>query len=231
MSDGPEGAGEADHEGEAPTIRTVVFDLGGVLIDWNPRYLYRQLFDGDDDAMEAFLAEVTTQEWNAQQDAGRSWAEAVDELSRAHPDRRELIEAYWKRWPETLGGAIDEAVAVLGELKAAGVPVYALSNWSAETFPVALERFPFLDSFDGIVVSGDVGVTKPDERIFAHLLGRFELDPSTTLFIDDSETNVGAAKAAGLRAVRFVDPASLRQSLRASGLLDGARSGGRRSAR
>lgn len=227
MSDGRDGSAGADDGGSAPSIRAVVFDLGGVLIDWNPRYLYRRLFGGDDDAMEAFLAEVTTQAWNARQDAGRSWAEAIDELSREHPDRRELIEAYWTRWPETLGGAIDETVAVLRDLKAAGVPVYALSNWSAETFPVALERFPFLDWFDGIVVSGEVGIAKPDERIFRHLVERFALEPATTLFIDDSETNVEAAEAAGLRAVRFEDAASLRRSLMASGLLDGAPPGDR----
>jgi 2-haloacid dehalogenase len=212
-------------------IRTVVFDLGGVLIDWDPRHLYRQLFDGDEAAMEVFLAEVTTPEWNAQQDAGRSWAEAVAELSRDQPDHRELIEAYWKRWPETLGGSHDDTVAILAELKAAAVPVYALSNWSAETFPVALERFPFLGWFDGIVVSGQVGVAKPDPGIFRHLIERFALDPSTTLFVDDSETNVRAAAAAGITAVRFEDAASLRRVLRAGGLLDGDRPGPRPDAR
>ncbi len=205
---------------ESTAPLAVVFDLGGVLIDWNPRYLYRQLFDGDEAAMEAFLAEVTTPEWNGRQDAGRKWSEAVEALVREHPERRELIEAYWKRWPETLGGAIDPTVELLAELRASGVPVYALSNWSAETFPVALERYPFLGWFDGIVISGAVGVAKPDPRIYEHLLDRFGLQPATTIFIDDSESNVRAAEAMGLTAIRFDEIAAVRDALRSLGVLD-----------
>jgi 2-haloacid dehalogenase len=202
------------------TIPTaVVFDLGGVLIDWNPRYLYRKLFD-DEAAMESFLADVVSPEWNGQQDSGRTWAEAVEVLSREHPDKRDLIAAYWHRWQETLGDAIGPTVEVLEELRQAGVRLYALSNWSAETFPVARPRYPFLESFDGIVISGEVKLAKPDPRIFRHLLDRFGLDPAATVFIDDSEANVAAAAAEGIVALRFEDAATLRGDLVRLGLLD-----------
>jgi 2-haloacid dehalogenase len=207
----------------APQVRTsveaVVFDLGGVLIDWNPRYLYRRLFDGDEAAMELFLREITTQEWNARQDAGRAWAEALAELIERHPEQRELIAAYRERWEEMLGGPIEGTVDVLRELRVAGVPVYALTNWSAETFPIARERFEFLSWFGGVVVSGEVRLTKPDAAIFHHLLGRFGLDAATTLFIDDHEANVLAAQALGMHAIRFRDPAHLRTELTDLGLL------------
>ena len=196
----------------------VVFDLGGVLIDWNPRYLYRKLFD-DEAAMETFLADVVSPEWNGQQDSGRTWAEAVEVLSREHPEQRDLIAAYWHRWQETLGDAIAPTVAILEELRGAGVRLYALSNWSAETFPVARPRYPFLDWFDGIVISGEEKVAKPDPEIFQHLLDRYGLDPATTVFIDDSEANVRAAAAKGITSIRFVDAAALRKDLRRLGLL------------
>ena len=208
----------------AASPTAVVFDLGGVLIDWNPRYLYRKLFD-DEAAMETFLADVVSPEWNGQQDSGRTWAEAVEVLSREHPDKRDLIAAYWHRWQETLGDAIAPTVAILAELRAAGVPLYALSNWSAETFPVARPRYPFLDWFDGIVISGEEKVAKPDPLIFRHLLDRYGLDPAATLFIDDSEANVRAAAAEGMIARRFGDAATLRHELVRLGLL--AETGGR----
>jgi 2-haloacid dehalogenase len=202
----------------APKPTAVVFDLGGVLIDWNPRYLYRTLFD-DEAEMEAFLAEVTTQEWNAQQDAGRPWSEAVEALVALHPNRRELIEAYWHRWPETLGGPIEGTVEILRELRARGVRVYALSNWSAETFPLARPRFPFLVWFDGILISGEAKLAKPDPRIFAHLLEKFGLEAGSTVFIDDSAANVRAAEEADLLAIRFSDPPHLREELSELGLV------------
>jgi 2-haloacid dehalogenase len=197
----------------------VVFDLGGVLIDWNPRYLYRQLFDGDDAAMERFLAEVTTPDWNLQQDAGRTWDEAVEALTRQHPEHAELIAAYRDRWTETLGEAIGPTVAVLDELRRAGVRFFALSNWSAETFPVARRRYPFLDWFEGIVISGEVGITKPDERVYRHLLDRFGLDAASTVFIDDSAANVRAAQEVGMIALRFEGGDALRTALAGLGLL------------
>jgi 2-haloacid dehalogenase len=196
----------------------LVFDLGGVLVDWDPRYLYRQLFD-DPDEMASFLAEVTTAEWNAYQDAGRPWAEAVELLVAEHPQRRELIEAFHGRWPEMLAGEIPGTVDVLADVRAAGVRLFALSNWSAETFPVARERFDFLAWFEGIVISGDVGVNKPDRRIFEHLIEEFGIEPAAALFIDDSSANVDAATALGFQAIQFTDAMTLRGELERLGLL------------
>jgi 2-haloacid dehalogenase len=209
----------------SPRVSAVVFDLGGVLIDWNPRHLYRTLFD-DDEAMEEFLASVTTQEWNTAQDAGRPWSEAVEELATRYPERRALIEAYWRRWPETLGDAIAPTVAVLDELRFAGVRLFALSNWSGETFPLALPRYPFLEWFEGIVISGDEGVVKPDPRIFAVLTDRYGLVPDETVFVDDQVGNVEAAARLGFRAIRFVDAHSLRDDLRRLGVVEAATSPG-----
>ena len=205
---------------------TVVFDLGGVLIEWDPRHLYRKLFDVPDE-MESFLAEVTTAEWNAQQDAGRPWAEAVETLIAEHPERHELIEAFHVRWPEMLAGEIPGTADVLSELRDTGIRLVALSNWSAEMFPVARERFDFLSWFEGIVISGEVGVNKPDPRIFAHLVERFEIEPAATLFIDDSPANIDAARALGFRAIQFTDAAELRRELVGLGLLPDVRPGSR----
>jgi 2-haloacid dehalogenase len=195
-----------------------VFDLGGVLIDWNPRHLYRTLFPGDDEAMERFLAEICTPAWNAQLDAGRPWPAAIEELTGRYPESRDLIAAYRERWEEMLGGPIEASVVILDELVEAGVTTYALTNWSAETFPIARARYPFLSRFRGIVVSGELGIIKPDPRIFLHLLDTFDLRPEATVFIDDSDANVEAAREIGLRAIRFHDPPGLRRELRAQGL-------------
>jgi 2-haloacid dehalogenase len=203
---------------EVTRSTVVVFDLGGVLIDWDPRYLYRQLFD-DADEMESFLAEVTTAEWNAHQDAGRPWAEAIEILLAEHPERRELIEAFHQRWPEMLAGEVPGTVDVLADLRATGVRLVALSNWSAEMFPVARERFDFLAWFEGIVISGDVGVNKPDPRIFGHLVERFDIEPAVALFIDDSPANIDAATLLGFRTIQFTSATRLRRDLVRFGLL------------
>jgi 2-haloacid dehalogenase len=200
-------------------IRAVVFDLGAVLIDWDPRHLYRRLFAGDDVAMERFLAEVCTPQWNARQDAGRSWHEAVETLAAQHPAQRDLVLAYDECWPEMLGGAIEGTVDILRELRGRDVGLAVLSNWSAEKFPVAFERYSFLAWFETIVISGEVGVSKPDPRIFRHLLERTGFDPGTTLFIDDMPANVAVAEAHGLRTHLFRDPPTLRADLEAIGLL------------
>jgi len=200
------------------TVRAAVFDLGGVLVDWNPRYLYRKLLD-DDAAVESFLAEICTQEWNARQDVGRSWSEAVESLSREHPEQRHLIAAYRDRWEEMLGGSIDETVAILAELRAGGLPLYALSNWSAETFPIARARYAFLDWFSGIVISGEVRLGKPDPRVFRYLLDRYRLDAESTVFVDDSARNVEAAAELGLITIRFTGAERLRVALAELGLL------------
>jgi len=197
----------------------VIFDFGGVLIDWNPRYLYRKLFGDDEAAMEAFLAEVTTPEWNLQQDAGRSWDEAVRLLTEEHPTKAELIAAYQHRWEETLGGAIDDSLHILRELKEAGHPLYGLTNWSQETFPVAIERFDFLALFDGIVVSGQEGMVKPDPKLYQTLLERYDIDPTRAVFIDDNKANVVAAEALGIHGIHFQTPAQLRAELVELGFL------------
>jgi 2-haloacid dehalogenase len=198
----------------------VVFDLGGVLIDWNPRYLYRSLFDGDEEQMEWFLANVTTSEWNQEQDRGRPWADAVSTLVSLHPERAELIRAYHERWTEMIGGAHEATVAVLERLKRAGVRLFALTNWSAETFGHATERFPFLAWFEGVVVSGQERIAKPDPRIFRVLLERYALDPSGVLFIDDHAPNVAAAAALGMDAIQFLDARQLESELTNRGLLE-----------
>lgn len=199
------------------SIDVVVFDLGGVLVDWNPRYLYRQLFD-DTTAMERFLSDVCSPEWNERQDAGRPWREGVAELIACHPDQAEMIAAYHERWPETLRGEMAETVELLKELKELGLRLYALTNWSAETFPVARRRFAFLGWFDGIVVSGEEGVIKPDPAIFQRLSTRYDIAPSHAVFIDDSPRNVDAAASLGFHALRFVESGALRQDLIALGL-------------
>jgi 2-haloacid dehalogenase len=214
------------HRPSAPSrpLTTVVFDLGGVLIDWDPRHLYRQLF-ADEADMEAFLNEVATQEWNAQQDAGRPWAEAVAALVARYPDQRELIEAFHGRWPEMLGGPVEDTVDVLAQLRQTGLRLYALSNWSAETFPIARRRYPFLEWFEGIVISGDVGTIKPDPRIFEHLVARYAIEPGAAVFIDDNAVNIEAAVRLGFVARQFVDARSLRRDLEELGLLRIERTG------
>jgi 2-haloacid dehalogenase len=201
--------------------KAVVFDLGGVLIDWDPRHLYRKLL-ADEAAVEEFLATVCTPAWNAELDAGRPFAEGVAELVERHPAQAAAITAYHERWPEMLGGEIPGAVELLAELRAAGVPLYALTNWSAETFGIARERFQFLSWFDGVVVSGEERIVKPDRRIFRLLLDRFGLDAAATCFVDDAPANVAAATEVGLDAIRYRSPAQLRRDLAARGLLDGS---------
>ena len=201
-----------------PPPRTVVFDLGGVLIDWNPRYLYRKLI-ADEATMEDFLARVCTQDWNERQDAGRPFAEGVALLQARHPDKASLIAAYFERWPEMLGGAIPGTVDLLGRLRDRGTPLYALTNWSAETFPHARERFDFLNIFQGIVVSGEVGTLKPERDFFQILFDRHGIVPDEAVFIDDAPKNVAGARAAGMRAVHFTGPEALERELARMGLL------------
>jgi 2-haloacid dehalogenase len=216
------GASSPDGRASRPgPVEAVVFDLGGVCIDWDPRHLYRKLFAGDDEAMERFLAEVCSPEWNAELDGGRSWTEAIDTLSREHPESRALIEAFRERWVEMLGGPIHDTVAILDRLHRAGTPTYALSNWSAETFPIARPLFPFLEWFDGVVISGGEGIRKPDPRIFRVLLERYGLAAAATAFVDDVAENVAAAEAVGMVGILFRDGHALRADLRGLGLLGG----------
>ena len=202
----------------ARAVRTVVFDLGGVVIDWNPRHLYRKLFPGDAAGMEAFLAEVCSPEWNAEQDAGRPFAEGIALAQARHPQHAERIAAYWERWEEMVPGPIDGAPELLRALRAQGLPMYALSNWSAETWPRARGRFDFWDCFEGVVISGEIRMAKPDPAIYEHLLERFALERGTTLFVDDAPANVEAALAVGMQALRFTSVAQLRRELASRGV-------------
>ncbi|MCR5085676.1 MAG: HAD family phosphatase [Succinivibrionaceae bacterium] len=185
------------------TIKNVVFDFGGVLLDWNPRYAFRQIFN-DDERMEHFLATVCTSEWNAQMDAGKPFAQGVAELSAQHPEFKREIALYWEKWPDMLRGTIDEGMRLLEAVKSSGkYTIYGLTNWSAETFPQAFAKFPFLNDFEGIVVSGEEKMAKPDKRIYMVLLERYHLKGEECLYLDDNEANVAMAINRGLEAVRF----------------------------
>jgi 2-haloacid dehalogenase len=203
------------------TSQAVVFDIGGVLLDWDPHYLFRKLIE-DDDERRWFLTEICTPAWNAKQDGGRTWAEATTELSEQFPEHASLIDAYDKRWEEMISGAILGTVDVVSDLRSAGVPTFALTNFSAEKWEIAKDRWEFLTGFDGAVVSGAEKMTKPDPRIYRILLDRYSLDPSRTFYTDDLRENVDAARAAGIDAEVFVDPVRLRQQLVDRGVLSGA---------
>ena len=188
-----------------------------MLIDWNPRYLYRSIFDSEDE-MEAFLASVCTMEWHYQHDLGRPMTETLPELVGQFPEYETQILA-WAREDDMIAGSIEPTVEILRELCEQSVPCFALTNWPDDTFARARERFPFLASFAGIVVSGAEGIAKPDPAIFRLLLDRYHLGATSTLFIDDSPVHVEAARSLGLRAHRFTDPGALRRELVARGLL------------
>lgn len=197
---------------------TVVFDLGGVLIDWNPRHLYRKLID-DEAEMEHFLAHVCTGEWNAQQDAGRPFAEGVEVLAAQHPEKYDLINAFHTRWIEMVSGAIDGTVDILRTLRDQGTPIYALTNWSSETFPLVQPRFDFLNWFRGIVVSGEENLIKPDPAFYALMMDRYNLKAEKLVFIDDSRPNIETARQLGITALHFTSPAELRIQLQDMDLL------------
>lgn len=199
-------------------LRAVLFDLGNVLIRWDRRYLYRTLI-ADEAELDWFLDNVVTLAWNAQLDAGRPFDEAVAELQAEHPDHAELIAAFRYRWIETLGDPLHDTVDLLLALQANGVATYALTNWSAETFPLARARFPFLDTFGGIVVSGEIALAKPDPAIFEHALQRFSLQAATTLFVDDSAANVAVARDLGFAVEHFTTADAFAATLRSRGLL------------
>ena len=201
-----------------PSVRSVVFDIGGVLLDWNPRRLYRHLI-ADEVERERFLAEVCTMDWNLTLDAGRSFDEACAELAALHPGDAELIHA-WKRQDEMVAGEVPGTVAIVTRLRAAGIPLYLLTNMPSDVFAARLEAYEALQGFAGAVVSGDHGVTKPSPEIFRLVAERFALDPAETLFIDDSEINVSGARAAGFQAHHFVDAPTLETALAGLGLLE-----------
>lgn len=211
MPDRPDTA-QSPSRADPDRPEAVVFDLGGVLIDWDPRHLYRSLIT-DEAEMERFLGEVVSPAWNLEHDRGRPFAEGVALLSREHPDHADLIAAYAERWVEMLGGPIQPTVDVLAELRSTGIRLLALTNWSAETWPIGRPLFPFLDWFEGIVVSGAERIAKPDPALFRILIERYGIDPSRTLYIDDLAANVAAAADLGFRTIRFRDAAELRRAL------------------
>ena len=205
-------------------IDAVIFDIGGVLLDWNPRYLYRKLID-DEAAMERFLSEVCTMEWHEDNDRGVPFEVTCARLAAEHPEDAELIWAWGQRTEEMVGGPIEGTVQILSELKAQGMRLYALTNMEAHTYPLRRERYEFLRWFEGIVVSFDEGVIKPDPRIYRVLLERYGLTPASTLMIDDNPRNVEAARALGMPAVLFESPAALRAALTEVGVLKAGRPG------
>lgn len=194
-------------------IKNIIFDFGGVLVDWNPRHLYKKLFENKVD-MEYFLENICTSDWNEQQDEGRTLLEGTEALIKCYPEQKELIEAYYGRWEEMLAGPMAETVAILEQLKDAGRhKLFGLTNWSAETFPIALRRFNFFKLFDGILVSGAEGLRKPHPDFYQLLLDRFELIASECLFIDDNKRNTDAACEFGIESIRFENPDQLKQEL------------------
>ena len=199
-------------------IDTVIFDLGGVLIDWNPRYLYRKIFKTDEE-IEWFLGNICTAEWNDLQDEGRSFAEATEELIARHPEWEMPIRAWYDRWEETISGPIDGTVEILRTVRSSNHNLYALTNWSSESFPIALKKFDFLNWFDGIVVSGVEKMRKPDPRFFRVLFDRYTVEPGRSVFIDDNEKNIHAGRELGLNVIRFVSPEQLRADLTKLGIV------------
>jgi len=202
----------------AANIDAVVFDIGGVLLDWDPRHLYRKLFD-DEQAMERFLGEICTMRWHHAHDLGVPMQRSCAVLAAAHPEYAEMIWAWGRRSEEMISGQIGGTVELLRELKAAGVPCYALTNMEAETYPVRRERYEFMRWFDGTVVSAFEGTAKPDPEIFRRLLGRYRLVAPATAMIDDKPVNLDAAKRLGMQPVLFEGPDQLRSWLVRAGLL------------
>ena len=197
----------------AEKINTIIFDLGGVLIDWNPRYLYRKIFKTEEE-VSWFLENICTSEWNDQQDAGRSFEEATRELMQKHPAYREAISAWYGRWQETISGPINGTVSILKDIRDSGkFRLYALTNWSSETFPWALENFEFLHWFEGIVVSGVEKCRKPLPEFFHILFDRYKIIPSKAIFIDDNLLNIEGAKRLGLNTIVFKSPEQLAHEL------------------
>ncbi|MFM8739084.1 MAG: HAD family hydrolase [Cytophagales bacterium] len=194
-------------------VDTIIFDLGGVLIDCNPRYLYRRIFNTEEE-ITWFLENICTPEWNDQQDAGRSFEEATEELVQQFPEHEVAIRAWYGRWHETILGPVDGTVEILKQLKESKkYRLYSLTNWSAQTFPWALDNFEFLHWFDGIVVSGVEKTRKPFPEFYQILFDRYQINPAKAIFIDDNHKNVMGAYAVGLPTIHFQSPKELRIEL------------------
>ena len=200
-------------------INTIIFELGGVLIDWNPEHLYRKIFT-DEGAMRHFLSTICTPDWNEEQDAGRSLQEGTALLVKQFPEQEEHISAFYGRWEEMLGGVIEDTLQLFRQLKNSGqYHIYALTNWSAETFDIALNRYEFLSWFDGIVVSGTEKMRKPEAGFYRLLLERYQVNPHQALFIDDNYRNILAAQKLGLQTIHFTGSDDLKSKLHNNGLL------------
>lgn len=200
-------------------ITAVIFDSGNVLLEWNPRYVYQRYFPNDPDGMEEFLREINFMDWNALQDKGRSFAEGVAELSNQFPHHAHLIRAYHDHWVDSIGEAYWGTVEIMRQLKQKGFPIYGLSNWSAETFPYAREKYNFFNLFDDMVISGEVGFVKPEPEIFHLLLEKIGKPAGECLFIDDSLPNIQQANTMGFKTIHFSSPGHLKQTLIEMGLL------------
>ena len=201
------------------TIKAIIFDLGSVLIDWNPKHLYRKLFD-DEQEMEHFLTQIANMNWNEEQDMGRSLHEGTEWLVSRFPEHEAPIRAYYGRWEEMLGGPIEDTLKIFKQLKEGGrYKLYALSNWSAETLEIARPHYGFLNWFDGLVISGLEKTRKPFPEFYQILLTRYGLQPSAALFIDDNYRNVLCAGAVGIPSIHFINADALEAELRGRGVL------------
>ena len=202
-----------------PTADTVIFDLGGVLIDWNPEYLYRKIFSNDDD-LRYFLENICTGSWNQEQDAGYPLAQATAELAGKYPQYDAEIKAYYGRWQEMLGGYNVECVAILENLhQKKNCRLLALTNWSGETFHTAKNMYSFLNLFERIVVSGNEKIKKPDPRLYQILIDRYSIQPGKSIFVDDTKINVEVAVDLGFQAIHFLSANQLQEELQKWGLM------------
>jgi 2-haloacid dehalogenase len=200
-------------------FNTIVFDLGGVLVDWNPDYVYKTVFEKEEE-MKWFYQHVCTPDWNEEQDAGRSLHEATEKLVKQFPDHEKNIRAYYDRWEEMLRGPIVETVEILRHLRYnTTYRLYALTNWSHETFPIALQRYDFLHWFDGKIVSGEERTRKPFKEIYQLLIDRYQINPATAIYIDDNMRNLGPASELGFHTIHFQSPQQLKEQLQQLGIL------------
>ena len=198
---------------QTPPLTTFVFDFGGVLFDWDPYYLYRKYLGDDRFVVEQFLEEIGFKDWNLEQDRGRPFAEAVEELSARFPQHASLIEAYDRDYEATISGVIEPTVEILQQLYRKGYPLYALSNWSAEKFDLIRPKYPFLNWFSGIVISGEERLIKPDPRLFEIVLQRANRSAHDCVFIDDSPGNIRVAQRLGFQTILFQSPDQLNEEL------------------
>jgi 2-haloacid dehalogenase len=199
-------------------MKTIIFDLGGVLVDWNPEYVYLKEFKGDRRKMKWFFDNVCTSSWNEEQDGGKLMKEATEERIKLFPDYERLIRMFYGRWEEMLKDEISGTVEILCKLKNKNYKLIALTNWSAETFPVAIKKYKFLELFEGVVVSGEIKMLKPHQEIYQYTLNKYELNSSECLFIDDRLSNIEGAIKCGIKSIQFKSPSQLKSDLKEIGI-------------